>query len=376
MEDNWQLKPETLLKEGQYRIIRPLEQDDTGIIYEAEQVPEHRRVYVREFFLSDFCNRFFSTSKMSVIPGKDSVAVNEGLAKFIREGRQKQGRGDYLDVFEDNWTAYYILKHFSGRARPVAEKVPSEPLPAPASVRKEPEPKPSEVPAAGEARLPEEKKAIEKPVERKPAAKKPADSKGPRKLVRYGLMSVLSLGLLALLFFLIRPGRTGEDVVVEESAEWTVPDEPQEIPAKVEEPDMLITEKDKQQYHGLVDSCWDAIGAWGDFKGTVPTDALALLKEIKKQEKDYGPYSEEFNESPGLADELLGKIVIAQKRWEKAGDDQRSISKDRARSCYQLALDLAQSIVTIKKEVLEKETEDQPLQDDIRRIRNKINELK
>ena len=369
MEDKWQLRPESLLKDGLYRIVRSLEQDDTGITYEAEQVSENQRVYVREFFLQGRCNRFFSTSKMSVIPGKDSVAVNEGLAKFIREGRQKQGRGDYLDVFEDNWTAYYILKHFSGRARPVAEKVPSELLPATAPVRKELEAKPSEVPIAEDTntRLPKE----EKPIERKPE-----DLKGRRKLLRYGLMSVLSLGLLALTFFFpFRPDRT-EGGKVDENTEWVVPDEVQRNPSEVEEQDKVLAEEEKQHYRDLVGSCWDSIGAWGDYKGTVPTDALALLKEIKRQEKVLGQYSEDFNESSGLADELLGKIDTAKQRWEKAGDDQKPISAERARNCYQLALDLAKSIVSLRKEVLEIETDDMQLQSDISRIRSKINELK
>ena len=367
MEDNWQLKPESLLKEGLYRIVRFLEQDDTGITYEAEQVPENQRVYVREFFLQGRCNRFFSTSKMSVIPGENSDEVNQLLARFLQEGRQKKGRGDLLDVFEDNWTAYYILKRFSGRVRPEPETVNNNTLTETDSVRRQPETKSLEVPIAEDTRLPQENK---------PERKKPEDLKGKRKHLPYGLMSVLSLGLLALvLFFLFRPDRTGGGKV-DENTEWVVPDEVQRNPSEVEEQDKVLTEEEKQHYRDLVGSCWDSIGAWGDYKGTVPTDALALLKEIKRQEKVLGKYSEDFNESSGLADELLGKIDTAKQRWEKAGDDQKPISAERARNCYQLALDLAKSIVSLRKEVLEIETDDMQLQSDISRIRNKINGLK
>ena len=52
-----QLKPDTFLQGGKYRIIRTLGQGGFGITYEAEQVLLQRHVAIKEFFMKDCCER-------------------------------------------------------------------------------------------------------------------------------------------------------------------------------------------------------------------------------------------------------------------------------------------------------------------------------
>ena len=369
MEEKWLLKPETLLKEGLYRIVRSIEQDDSGITYEAEQLPGLRRVYVREFFLRDRCGRFFSSSKMTITSGESTEDVNQLKGHFLQEGQMKKKRGEILDVFEENWTAYYIMKNLSGRVWQEPEMGKRKPLDSTDPVRKEPETKPLVEDAS---RLPEEKK----PKEKQTKEKKAVNLKGILKLAQYGLMSVFSLGLLALLLFLVfRPDRSEKARDKDVYSEGTIAVEGQEDSPMLEVPTKSVTEREKQLYLDMVGSCRDSIEVWGAFRGTVPTDVLALLKEIKGQEKAFGTYSQGFDASSGLADDLIGKMKAARQSWEKAGDDQRSISTERSKACYQLALDLAEAIVTLRKEILEKEADDVRIQGDISRIRNKMEGL-
>ena len=401
MDVLWQLEPETYLKEGLYKIVRPLDQDDSGITYEAEHVPEHRRVYVREFFLQDRCERFFSTSRMAVVSGEDPAEVSRLREEFVREGREKKDKGTLLDVFEENRTAYYVMKSFSGRIRSDSGKVKSKPVPASEPVRKEPvteepvrkepvtvepvkiepvkvepvrtapvkeepvrkepELKPSQEPAPKDAVVPEKPKA----------PKKPKGTKEPR---HNGIWIGSAIGLAVLaLFFLLRPHGAGETVQTDESVIYPTP--VVEKDDSREEPKKSVTEREQKRYLDMVGTCRDSIGVWGDFRGTVPTDALALLKEIKGKEKEYGQYADGFDESAELADGLLKKMETARESWEKAGDDQRPISTERARSCYDLALKLAEAIGSVKQEVLETEDGKARIQGDISRIRNKMEGL-
>ena len=132
-------------------------------------------------------------------------------------------------------------------------------------------------------------------------------------------------------------------------------------------------ERAEQRYHDLASACRETIDVWGDFRGTVPGDALVSLKELKALETSLGRHSDRYDESSELADILISKMKTAKEKWEIAGDDQKTVNTDRAQDCYQLSLELAEAIESVRREVLG--MEDGGMSEEIRRIRNKIDRL-
>ena len=114
-----QLKPNTLLQGGKYRIVRSLGQGGFGITYEAEQVLLRRKVAVKEFFMKDCCERDDATSRVTVGTGSQRSLVEKFRGKFIREAQMIAGMDHphivrVLDVFEENGTAYYVMDYHPG----------------------------------------------------------------------------------------------------------------------------------------------------------------------------------------------------------------------------------------------------------------------
>ena len=121
-----QLKPDTLLQGGKYRIIRTLGQGGFGITYEAEQVLLRRSVAVKEFFMKDCCERDETTSRVTVGTGSQRALVEKFRGKFIREAQMIAGMEHsnivrVTDVFEENGTAYYVMDYLPGGS--LADKV-------------------------------------------------------------------------------------------------------------------------------------------------------------------------------------------------------------------------------------------------------------
>ena len=109
----------SVLKHGEYRIVRVLGQGGFGITYEAEQTSLRRRVVVKEFFMKDVCNRDGRTGHVSVpsVGSRDLVAMFR--AKFIREARLIASLNNphivqVYDVFEEHGTAYYVMEYLRG----------------------------------------------------------------------------------------------------------------------------------------------------------------------------------------------------------------------------------------------------------------------
>lgn len=117
-----QLKPGTLLAGGQYRIIRTLGQGGFGITYEGEQVALKRRVAIKEFFMKDYCDRDASTSSVTVGSQGSRETVDAFRRKFIREAEiiaQLDNAPHVVpihDRFEENGTAYYVMKYVDGES--------------------------------------------------------------------------------------------------------------------------------------------------------------------------------------------------------------------------------------------------------------------
>ena len=79
---------------------------------------------------------------------------------------------------------------------------------------------------------------------------------------------------------------------------------------------------------------------------------MALLKGLKSQEVDLGRQSVRHDESSKLAVALVSKMKTAKEKWEIAGDDQKTVDSGRAQACYQLSLELAEAIESVRREVL------------------------
>ncbi len=106
----------TLLKHGEYRIERGLGQGGFGITYLAVQVGLNRRVTIKEFFMSDYCNRDAETSHVTAPSEGSKVLVAKFRNKFIKEAQSIASMKhpniiNIYDVFEENGTAYYVMEY-------------------------------------------------------------------------------------------------------------------------------------------------------------------------------------------------------------------------------------------------------------------------
>ena len=283
MENDWQLEPGTLLKGGEYRIVRVVGQDEGTITYEGEQLGPYRKVIVRAFIRPD-----------GELDGAPVPPV--------------------IDVFKENGTLFHVLEEPAALDRDDrqlwATEFGKEVFIKPFSDSTPIDGKTETMPTDGQA----------------PKADL-RDMQKRRKPGRIGLWLSLTLGALsvALAVFLLMDRHKGEHIVAG---------------------------KDRLVYDQMVSTCRDSILVWGDFRGTVPKDAMALLLQVKKFESVYGQGAEGFDDSYDLAYLLLEKMAVAKEKWEVAGNAQRFINSDRARECYTLALDLADAISTVERDVL------------------------
>ena len=114
-----QLNPGTLLQGGKYRIENVLGKGGFGITYLAYQKGLNRYVAVKEFFMSDYCNREESTCAVSIPSVGSREMVEKYKSKFVKEAQTIAELDNphivpIYDVFEENGTAYYVMKHIGG----------------------------------------------------------------------------------------------------------------------------------------------------------------------------------------------------------------------------------------------------------------------
>ena len=115
-----ELRQNTLLHNGEYRIIRTLGKDGFGITYLASQISLDRKVVVKEFFIDEYCERDTDTSRVSLGTSGSHDMVLSLLEKFIKDARNIASLDHpsivrVIDVFEENGTAYYVMEfHSSG----------------------------------------------------------------------------------------------------------------------------------------------------------------------------------------------------------------------------------------------------------------------
>ena len=115
------LRHDTLLQGGKYRIVRFISSGGFGCTYVAEHMMLEKRVAIKEFFVKDFCNRDSSTARISVATQGKQALVDKLKCKFIEEAKalarmHHSGIVNVSDVFEENGTAYYVMDYIEGRS--------------------------------------------------------------------------------------------------------------------------------------------------------------------------------------------------------------------------------------------------------------------
>ena len=133
-----QLTKGTDLQGGKYRILEIVGQGGFGITYLAEQTSLGRKVAIKEFFMKELCNREADTSYVTVPSIGSRELVERFRQKFLKEARsiaslEHKNIVPIIDVFEENGTAYYVMKNIAGGS--FADKVKQGALPEADAVR-------------------------------------------------------------------------------------------------------------------------------------------------------------------------------------------------------------------------------------------------
>ena len=110
------LQPGSTLQNGKYEIQRKLGQGGFGITYLALQRSLNRQVVVKEFFMDGYCSREEHTHRMTLATGSDPQLVSSYYDKFLKEARhiaqlEHPNIVSIISVFEENNTAYYVMKY-------------------------------------------------------------------------------------------------------------------------------------------------------------------------------------------------------------------------------------------------------------------------
>lgn len=113
------LSPGTLLQGGKYRIVRFISAGGFGCTYEAVHTSLNGRIAIKEFFVSDICNRDEATGYVSVGLQSKVATFDKLREKFIREAQavfslSHPGIVHVSDVFEENGTAYFVMDYIDG----------------------------------------------------------------------------------------------------------------------------------------------------------------------------------------------------------------------------------------------------------------------
>ncbi len=115
------LKNEEILQGGKYKIVRFIASGGFGCTYEAHHTLLDLRVALKEFFVSDFCNRDENTGQVTVGTHSKVGLYDKLKKKFLDEARalykmKHPGIVRVIDVFEENGTAYYTMEYIDGHS--------------------------------------------------------------------------------------------------------------------------------------------------------------------------------------------------------------------------------------------------------------------
>ena len=119
MSETVSLRTGSLLQGGKYRIRETLGRGGFGITYLAVQESLHRRVAIKEFFMTPYCERNAGTSEVSVSSTGIKTTVDTARRKFVKEAQTIAALDDervirIYDIFEENGTAYYVMEYIAG----------------------------------------------------------------------------------------------------------------------------------------------------------------------------------------------------------------------------------------------------------------------
>ena len=115
------LRNNTLLQGRKYKIVRFIASGGFGCTYEAHHMLLDMRVAVKEFFVSDFCNRDEATGQVTVATKSKVALIGKLKKKFMDEARalfkmKHPGIVRVIDIFEENGTAYYAMEYIDGQS--------------------------------------------------------------------------------------------------------------------------------------------------------------------------------------------------------------------------------------------------------------------
>lgn len=112
------LQAGAFLQNGKYQIVRFISAGGFGCTYEAEQTGLGR-VAIKEFFVSDICNRDSDTGHISV-----GVATKAEMFEKLRDKFRKEAKAVFnlshpgivhvSDVFDENGTTYFVMDYIDG----------------------------------------------------------------------------------------------------------------------------------------------------------------------------------------------------------------------------------------------------------------------
>ncbi len=115
----------TLLKQGEYRVVRYIASGGFGNTYEVEHVRLGKRLAVKEFFMRGINQREGTCVTVSVKDNRDTF--DQMRDKFFKEAQrlarlEEPHIVEVTDFFDENQTAYYVMKLIEGESLSAAMK--------------------------------------------------------------------------------------------------------------------------------------------------------------------------------------------------------------------------------------------------------------
>ena len=130
--ESYSILPEgSLLKQGEYRIIRVIASGGFGNTYEVEHMRLGKRMAMKEFYMRGINQREGTSVTVSV---NDNLPIFEQMRqKFFKEakrlaGLEEQHIVEVSDFFEENQTAYYVMKLINGQSLSATMKKQGHPF--------------------------------------------------------------------------------------------------------------------------------------------------------------------------------------------------------------------------------------------------------
>ena len=121
----------TLLQDGKYRVVRYMASGGFGNTYEVEHVKLHKHLALKEFFMRGINQR--GGLNVSVSQEENRPAFDQMREKFLHEAQRLASLEELhivevSDFFEENQTAYYVMKLIDGTSLSAMMKRQSRPF--------------------------------------------------------------------------------------------------------------------------------------------------------------------------------------------------------------------------------------------------------